>query len=125
MKKQINEILRRIEAGEATDDELRMAEQHLSAMEDRLSSQIDDWASQEQKSRRQRRRVWLRHAMAAAACLLLLVSAIVWYTNNQQEGTKVTMVTEKDTFDNPEDAAAETERALMVFSEAINKAINN
>ena len=125
MKKQINEILRRIEAGEATDDELRMAEQHLSAMEDRLSSQIDDWASQEQKSKRQQRRVWLRHAMAAAACLLLLVSVTVWFTNNQQKDSKVTMVTEKDTFDNPEDAAAETERALVLFSGAINKAINN
>lgn len=125
MKKQIDEILRRIEAGEATDDELRMADQHLSAMEERLSSQIDDWASQEQKSRQQRRNVWLRHAIAAAACLLLLVSVTVWFTNNQQKDNKVTMVTEKDTFDNPEDAAAETERALVIFSGAINKAINN
>ena len=123
--KQIDEILRRIEAGEATDDEMRMADQHLSAMEERLSSQIDDWASQEQKSKRQQRRVWLRHAMAAAACLLLLVSVTVWFTNNQQKDSKVTMVTEKDTFDNPEDAAAETERALVLFSGAINKAINN
>lgn len=125
MKKQIDEILRRIEAGEATDDEMRMADQHLSAMEERLSSQIDDWASQELKSKRQQRRVWLRHAMAAAACLLLLVSVTVWFTNNQQKDSKVTMVTEKDTFDNPEDAAAETERALVLFSGAINKAINN
>ncbi len=125
MKKQIDEILRRIEAGKATDDEMRMADQHLSAMEERLSSQIDDWASQEQKSKRQQRRAWLRHAMAAAACLLLLVSVTVWFTNNQQKDSKVTMVTEKDTFDNPEDAAAETERALVLFSGAINKAINN
>ena len=29
----------------------------------------------------------------------------------------------KDTFDNPEDAAAETQRALLKFSETINKAI--
>lgn len=125
MKKQIDEILRRIEAGEATDDELRMADQHLSAMEEKLSSQIDDWASQEQKSRQKRRRVWLRHAIAAAACLLLLVSVTVWFTNDQQKDNKVSMVTEKDTFDNPEDAAAETERALVLFSGAINKAINN
>lgn len=125
MKKQIDEILRRIEAGKATDNEMRMADQHLSTMEERLSSQIDDWASQEQKSKRQQRKVWLRHAMAAAACLLLLVSVTVWFTNNQQKDSKVTMVTEKDTFDNPEDAAAETERALVLFSGAINKAINN
>jgi len=125
MKKQIDEILRRIEAGEATDDELRMAEQHLSAIEERLSSQIDDWASHEQKSRQKRRRVWLRHAIAAAACLLLLFSVTVWFTNGQQKDSHVTTATEKDTFDNPEDAAAETERALTLFSEAINKAINN
>lgn len=123
--KQIDEILRRIKAGEATDDELRMAEQHLSEMEERLSSQIDEWASHEQKSRQKRRSVWLRHAMAVAASLLLLVSVTVWFTNNQQEDGKLTTVTEKDTFDNPEDAAAETERALVLFSGAINKAINN
>ena len=123
--KQIDEILRRIKAGEATDDELSMAEQHLSAMEERLSAQIDEWASHEQQSRQKRRRAWLRHAVATAACLLLLVSVTVWFTHNQQEDSKLTTVTEKDTFDNPEDAAAETERALMLFSGVINKAINN
>ena len=123
--KQIDEILRRIKADEATDDELSMAEQHLSAMEERLSLQIDDWESHEQQSRQKRRSAWLRHAVATAACLLLLVSVTVWFTNNQQKDSKVTMVTEKDTFDNPEDAAAETERALVLFSGAINKAINN
>ena len=123
--KQIDEILRRIKSGEATDDELKMAEQHLSAMEERLSSHIDEWASHKQKSRQKRRSAWLRHAMTAAACLLLLVSVTFWFTNNQQKDSKLTSVTEKDTFDNPEDAAAETERALMLFSGAINKAINN
>ena len=123
--KQIDEILRRIKADEATDDELRMAEQHLSAMEERLSSQIDEWASHEQKSIQKRRRAWLRQAMTAAACLLLLVSVTVWYTNNQHKDSQLTSVTEKDTFDNPEDAAAETERARLLFSGAINKAINN
>lgn len=125
MKKQIDEILKHIEVDEATDDELRIADQHLSAMEQRLSSQIDEWASQEQKSKQLRRRVWLRHAVAAAACLLMLVSVTIWYTNKQEKDNKVAMVTEKDTFDNPEDAAAETERALMIFSGAINKAIDN
>ena len=123
--KQIDEILRRIKADEATDDELSMAEQHLSAMEERLSLQIDDWESHEQQSRQKRRRAWLRHAVATGACLLLLVSVTVWFTHNQQEDSKLTTVTEKDTFDNPEDAAAETERALMLFSGVINRAINN
>lgn len=123
--KQIDEILRRIKADEATDDELSMAEQHLRAMEERLSLQIDDWESHEQQSRQKRRRAWLRHAVATAACLLLLVSVTVWFTHNQQEDSKLTTVTEKDTFDNPQDAAAETERALMLFSGVINRAINN
>ncbi len=123
--KQIDEILRRIKADEATDDELSMAEQHLSAMEERLSLQIDDWESHEQQSRQKRRIAWLRHAVATAACLLLLVSVTVWFTHNQQEDSKLTTVTEKDTFDNPQDAAAETERALMLFSGVINRAINN
>lgn len=123
--KQIDEILRRIKADEASDDELSMAEQHLSAMEERLSLQIDDWESHEQQSRQKRRRAWLQHAVATAACLLLLVSVTVWFTHNQQEDSKLTTVTEKDTFDNPQDAAAETERALMLFSGVINRAINN
>ncbi len=123
--KQIDEILRRIKADEATDDELSMAEQHLSAMEERLSLQIDDWESHEQQSRHKRKRAWLRHAVATAACLLLLVSVTVWFTHNQQEDSKLTTVTEKDTFDNPQDAAAETERALLLFSGVINRAINN
>ena len=71
--KQIDEILRRIKADEATDDELSMAEQHLSAMEERLSLQIDDWESHEQQSRQKRRRAWLRHAVATAASPMLIV----------------------------------------------------
>ena len=125
MMKQIDEILQRVEQGKATDEELRKADQYLDEMEQRLSSQIDEWADQEHKSGRHHQKVWLRHMVAAAACLMLLVSVTVWYTNKQEKGRAIAIATEKDTFDNPEDAAAETERALLVFSGAINKAINN
>ena len=124
MMKQIDEILQRVEQGKATDEELKMADQYLGEMEQRLSSQIDEWACQEHKSDRQHPRVWLRHVIAAAACLLLLASVTVWYNNRQEKKDAVAVATEKDTFDNPEEAAAETERALLVFSGAINKAID-
>lgn len=125
MMKQIDEILQRVEQGKATDEELREADQFLDEMEQKLSSQIDEWEGQEQKSKRQQSRVWLRHVVATAACLLLLVSATIWYTNSQKKDDVVATVTEKDTFDNPEDAALATERALLKFSGAINKAISN
>ena len=122
MKEKINEIFRHLEEGTATDEEMKMADQHFREMEQKLSSQIDEWESEKQSSRRRHPKVWLRYAVAVAACLILLFTVTIWQRNKTEQA--VVQVTEKDTYNNPEDAAAETERALMKFSVTINKAIS-
>ena len=115
-----DDILRRIANNEATEEEMRMADEYLQNLSQRLSSQIDDWEKKEVASgSHQPRRVWLRTALAAAASLLLLFSVALWF--GHPDDTTAAM-TQKDSFDNPEEAAAEAEQALLKFSEVINKA---
>lgn len=116
-----DDILRRIANNEATEEEMRMADEYLQNLSQRLSSQIDGWEKEEVGSGSHRsRRVWLRTALAAAASLLLLFSVALWF--ERPDDTTTAAITQKDSFDNPEDAAAEAEQALLKFSEVINKA---
>ena len=62
----------------------------------------------------------MQHAAAAAAILLLLFSIALWQEHSDTPSEAA--IAQKDTFDNPEEAAAEAENALLKFSEAINKA---
>ena len=73
-------------------------------LEDRLSQSIDQWG----KKHRTLRLQWIG---SIAASLLLLFGA-GWYL---QEPTR------KDTCSTPEEAYAETQRALAMFSTALNK----
>lgn len=101
---------------------MRAAEDYLQSLEQKLSSQIDEWEEEESPSlTRQPRMAWLRYAMAAAACLLLIFSVALWH--ERTDDRPVTASVEKDSFDNPDEAAEEAEQALLKFSEAINKAI--
>ena len=115
-----DDILRRIEKGEATEQEMKVAEDYLQGLSQRLSSQVDEWSAAETPSTKRPLRVWLHRAVAAAACILLFFAASMWY----EHSLAPTMVaeTQKDTFDNPDEAAREAEKALLKFSEAINKA---
>lgn len=115
-----DDILRRIANNEATEEEMRVADEYLQNLSKRLSSQIDVWEKEKDTSYSHRsRRVWLRTALAAAACLLLFFSITFWF---EQSDKTTAAVVQKDTFDNPEEAAAEAEQALLQFSEVINKA---
>ncbi len=118
----IEDILRRVENNEATDEEMTMAEEHLRGFEQRLSSQVDVWEASEASASAPRRvrMGWMQHAAAAAAILLLLFSIALWQEHSDTPSE--TAMAQKDTFDNPEEAAAEAETALLKFSEAINKA---
>ncbi len=119
--RETDDILRRIANNEATEEEMRVADEYLHHLSQRLSSQIDAWEKEENTSRsHQSRRVWLRTSLAAAACLLLLFSITLWFEHPDK--TTATAVVQKDTFDNPEEAATEAEQALLKFSEVINKA---
>ena len=115
-----DDILKRIANNEATEEEMRMADEYLQNLSQRLSSQIDGWEKEVGSGSHQSRRVWLRTALAAAASLLLLFSVALWF--ERPDDTTTAAMTQKDSFDNPEDAAAEAEQALLKFSEVINKA---
>ena len=116
-----DDILKRIANNEATEEEMRMADEYLQNLSQRLSSQIAGWEKEEVGSgSHQSRRVWLRTALAAAASLLLLFSVALWF--ERPDDTTTAAMTQKDSFDNPEEAAAEAEQALLKFSEVINKA---
>ena len=119
--RETDDILRRIANNEATEEEMRVADEYLQNLSQRLSSQIDDWEKEEVDVRsHQSRRVWLRTALTAAACLLLLFSVALWF--DRPNDTTAAAMVQKDSFDNPEEAAAEAEQALLKFSEVINKA---
>ena len=119
--RETDDILRRIANNEATEEEMRVADEYLQSLNQRLSSQIDDWEKEEVDTcSHQSRRVLLRTALTAAACLLLLFSVALWF--DHPDDTTAAAIVQKDSFDNPEEAAAEAEQALLKFSEVINKA---
>lgn len=84
---------------------------HTEAME-RLSQQIDAWATEERRSIRRPRIVRMWKAASVAACAILLIE--VGLHLNKPSGPR-------DTFDNPEAAYAATREALLAFSSALNK----
>lgn len=117
-----DKILRRIAEGKATQEELEMANIMMNEMEQRLSTQIDRWDESTQSSIHQAHIVWMKRVAAVAACLLLIFS-VTYFVDHYHHYTLAVEETQKDTYDNPEEAAAETEKALLKFSETINKAI--
>ena len=118
---EIDDILKRVANNEATEEEMKKAEDYLQAFEQKLSLQIDAWEKAEDKPFDKRHhRVWLHTAVAAAACLILLFSVALWMDHSSE--TTATATLQKDSFDNPEEAAVEAEQALMKFSLVINKA---
>ena len=119
--RETDKILRRVANNEATEEEMKKAEDYLHALDQKLSLQIDAWEKEEYKTHsRTPRTVWLRTAVAAAACLILIFSVTLWF--NHSYNSTATAIMQKDSYDNPEEAAAEAEQALMKFSLVINKA---
>lgn len=122
MENNLDYLLRQIDEGKATDEQMAQAEAQLAKMEKRMERQIDAWNMVERTTDRRARNISLRWIAGVAASLVLLVSLALIF-NNHYEEQDVAMEQSEDTFDNPEDAAAETQRALLKFSECINKAI--
>jgi hypothetical protein len=122
MENNLDYLLRQIDEGKATDEQMAQAEAQLAKMEKRMERQIDAWNMVERTTDRRARSISLRWIAGVAASLVLLVSLALFFSNHYEE-QDVAMEQSEDTFDNPEDAAAETQRALLKFSECINKAI--
>lgn len=83
-------------------------------LEERLSKQIDQWATQERFVQKNPRRRTLQWIGSIAASLLIFFS-IGWYFHAPQP--------RKDTCATPEEAYIHTEKALMMFAQALNKGV--
>jgi hypothetical protein len=119
---QLDILLQQIEKGTASEEQMAQADALLTQMEKRMERQIDGWNTVERTTHRRARTISLKWIAGIAASLLLLVS-VALVVNYRYERQHYAQQQPKDTFDNPEDAAAETQRALLKFSETINKAI--
>ena len=82
-------------------------------MEERLGNQIDQWDLSEQKTQKKRRIFHLQWIGSIAASLLLMIGISLYQHEPQR----------KDTCATPEEAYAHAEKALVMFSEALNKGI--
>ena len=82
-------------------------------MEERLGNLIDQWELSEQKTQKKRHIFHLQWIGSIAASLLLVIGISLY----QQEPQR------KDTCATPEEAYAHAEKALIMFSEALNKGI--
>ena len=122
MDNNLDSLLQQISHGKATDEQMDQAEAQLEQMEKRMERMIDGWNTVERTNSKHARNITLRWIAGVAASLLLIVSLalLAAHRNEQQEFARQQS---EDTFDNPEDAAAETQRALLKFSQCINKAI--
>lgn len=82
-------------------------------MEERLGNLIDQWELTEQKTQKKRRIFHLQWIGSIAASLLLVIGMSLYLQEPQR----------KDTCSTPEEAYAHAEKALVMFSEALNKGI--
>ena len=82
-------------------------------MEERLGNLIDQWELSEQKTQKKRRIFHLQWVGSIAASLLLVIGMSLYFHEPQR----------KDTCATPEEAYAHAEKALVMFSEALNKGI--
>jgi len=115
-------LFQRVHHNSATEEEMELAEKLLQGMEQRMGKQIDQWERVERMTERRSVGSTLKWVAGVAASLLLILSVSL-IANHQQQKQFAQLQLTKDTYDNPEDAAAEAQRALLKFSEAINKAI--
>ena len=85
-------------------------------LEEKLSKQIDQWAIQEQFVKKNPQRRTLQWIGSIAASLLILFG-MGWYFNDIQSNNR------QDTCATPEEAYVHTEKALMMFAQALNKGV--
>ena len=81
-------------------------------LEERLSKSIDRWNAQEQASRN--RRIYRLRSIAGIAASALIALSFCWYLYEPAPARKDTCAT-------PEEAYMEAQKALTLFSAALNK----
>ena len=107
------------------------AEMRLEAMIDTLAKKSTPTTSDEKNVTETRKRIIaitriMRYGAAAAAVIAFLLTAEYWLPVTTQQSDKETAYyTEKDTFDNPEDALRCLKAAFNDISLAVNSTQNN
>lgn len=90
-------------------------------LESKIERQINQWNTIESTARKTARKANLRWKIGICASILLLIGVDIFIDKN---GNSQLSDTEKlDTYDNPEDAYATTNKALTKFSVSINKGL--
>lgn len=92
-------------------------------LEARLSHDIERWNMVEKSISRKARVMSLRWIAGVAASLVMLFTLGI-YLNNRPSTARPYVNNLRETYDNPKDAAGETERALTKFSIAINRGLD-
>jgi hypothetical protein len=98
-------------------------------LEDRLSRQIDIWDKVEKSATQRTHTASLRLIAGIAASFLILLSTGLYLCqrhsarNLAEEQNHIYMP--EETYNNPKDAYAETQRALTKFSETLNKGLED
>ncbi len=89
-------------------------------LDKRIEHQIDSWNIVEKTIKRHARTISMRWISSIAASVVLIISVAVFINSraNQRE-----YAFQEDTYDNPQDAYAETQRALKFFSSKMNKGL--
>ncbi|MDR0232919.1 MAG: hypothetical protein LBI82_12510 [Dysgonamonadaceae bacterium] len=96
-----------------------------SHLETKLSELIGTLANEETaKVDVSKRQIWLWAGSVAASFLLLVSFGLLFHHNNDKEAFASQHTQYKDTFDNPEGAAIEAQKALALFSANYNKGID-
>ena len=106
------------------------AEIRLEAMIDKLAKKNTPAAKKEKSITKMRKRLVafprvMRYSAASAAAILCLFTAGHLLPATQQSDEETAYCTEKDTFDNPEDAMRCLEAAFKEISIAVNSTQNN
>lgn len=98
-----------------------------TGLEERLGTAIDRMAEAEAEDRKGLR-LWLRRyvASAAAAVMLCAIAGVAAYRHGLPGGDQpvAEAAAPHDTYDNPAEAAATAEMALLKFSKTLNKGLD-
>ncbi len=92
-------------------------------LEQRLERSIDQWNMVEKHTDRHARTVSMRWIAGMAASMALLFTLGTYLNTRSITATQTVAASMTETYDNPKDAASETERALTKFSIALNKGL--
>lgn len=90
------------------------------SLESKLSSLIDDLNDKEKKKKSKIHNIWIGIA-STAACVIIILSIGLQLNQNKNEQMAIEA---KDTFNDPNEAYKEVEKALLLVSNNMNKGID-